>query len=62
MKKKRQSRSKVFIHIDYGCMKIYDDIFGTTGGFYFLEPDGMLAYDPITKKIIFVCVKIKLYF
>lgn len=34
-------------------MYVYDDVFGTDRGCYFLEPDGMLAYDPDTGKYYF---------
>lgn len=34
-------------------MYVYDDVFGTDRGYYFLEPDGMLSYDPDTGKYYF---------
>lgn len=44
---------ETYDHVDFECMKVYDDVFGTERGCYFLEPNGMLAYDPDTDKYYF---------
>lgn len=44
---------ETYDHVDLECMKVYDDVFGTERGCYFLEPNGMLVYDPDTDKYYF---------
>ena len=53
MKWKKQCTAKTYNNIDYQCMLVYDDVFGTERGFFFLEPGGMLAHDPATGKNYF---------
>ncbi|WP_238703788.1 hypothetical protein [Catenibacterium mitsuokai] len=47
-KKRKQMIIETYDHVDLEFMKVYDDVFGTERGCYFLEPNGMLAYDPDT--------------
>ena len=55
MKRKKRKRKTIetYDHVDLESMQVYDDVFGTERGCYFLEPAGMLAYDPDTGKYYF---------
>lgn len=52
-KKRKQKIIETYDHVDLECIKVYDDVFGTERGCYFLEPNGMLAYDSDTDKYYF---------
>lgn len=45
MYEKKQKTVETYDHVDYECMQVYNDIFGTKRGFYSLESGGVIVHN-----------------